>query len=106
LPKSSEIGNLCLNKAVIRWMSVEWTKMRWRQDCEWRSLGPSQRNMTLDGKRIVVLGGSSGIGLATAQGGRLTGAAAFAAGLRGFGLVVLCSSYFFGGKRGFVVRLV
>jgi NAD(P)-dependent dehydrogenase (short-subunit alcohol dehydrogenase family) len=32
-----------------------------------RSLGPSQRNMTLDGKRIVVLGGSSGIGLATAQ---------------------------------------
>jgi len=48
-------------------------------------LGPSQREeriMTLDGKRIVLLGGSSGIGLATAQAAAREGASVVIASSR------------------------
>jgi NAD(P)-dependent dehydrogenase (short-subunit alcohol dehydrogenase family) len=51
--------------------------MRWRQvRCRAKCHGVSKKEkaMKLDGKRIVVLGGSSGIGLATAQAAAREGA--------------------------------
>jgi NAD(P)-dependent dehydrogenase (short-subunit alcohol dehydrogenase family) len=52
---------------------MRWQQVRWRAKCH--GVSKKEKAMTLDGKRIVVLGGSSGIGLATAQAAAREGAA-------------------------------